>query len=269
MHNTFNVTLRKKVKLPWIDNETLRAMELRNHLYDETRDPQINDVQRQQKMEAFRRQKNVVTAMLRRKRNEFIENHVQASLHNSRKMWQVMKMILRKNVSNQNDGLPKSIETDGGDEIQDPREILNEMNKHFVEIGCKLNEQMKALNNDKPRTPQFLFENRDSILLHDTDQGELYKIIRSLKNDAACGLDGISSKNLRTLASELSSSLVRPINEAMRNGTFPEAFKEARVRALYKGKGSRKKCTNYRPISILSNVSKITRNYCTHDSIGF
>lgn len=43
----------------------------------------------------------------------------------------------------------------------------------------------------------------------------------------------------------------------MREGHFPETFKEARVKALYKGKGSRKKCSNYRPISVLSNMSKI------------
>lgn len=113
------------------------------------------------------------------------------------------------------------------------------------------------MNNNKPRTQQFLLNNPGSIILHETDQRELYGIIRSLKNDAACGLDGISTKNLRILASELSTSLVRPLNDAMRNGVFPEAFKEARIRALYKGKGSRKKCTNYRPISVLSNVSKI------------
>lgn len=99
--------------------------------------------------------------------------------------------------------------------------------------------------------------NTSSIVLYDTDESELYAIIKSLKNDSACGLDGISSKNLKKIARELSEALVNPMNEAIRRGEFPETFKEARIKALFMGKGSRKKCTNYRPISILSNLSKI------------
>lgn len=45
--------------------------------------------------------------------------------------------------------------------------------------------------------------------------------------------------------------------EGLKHGNFPDSFKEARVKALYKRNGSRKKTNNYRPISVLSNVSKI------------
>lgn len=50
---------------------------------------------------------------------------------------------------------------------------------------------------------------------------------------------------------------MNPINRCLKEGLFPETFKEARIRALYKGTGSRKKSTNYRPISVLSNLAKI------------
>lgn len=255
--NTFNVTLLKKIKLPWIDNETLNAMEQRNRLYLETKDPLIDDNEKQQRMAVFKRQKNEVTSMLRRKRNEFIQNHIQSSLSNPRRMWQVMKMILRKSTSNQNDGIPKTIETDDGHELRDQKQILNSMNKHFLEIGHKMNEQMECMNGNRPRTPQFLRTNSSSLILHDTNVHELSTIIKSLKDDAACGLDGISAKNLKRVTLELSKALMKPINDAMTRGDFPESFKEARIKALYKGKGSRKKCTNYRPISVLSNLSKI------------
>ena len=39
-------------------------------------------------------------------------------------------------------------------------------------------------------------------------------------------------------------------------GVFPNINKEADVRPSYK-KGDRTRCENYRPISLLSNVSKI------------
>lgn len=55
----------------------------------------------------------------------------------------------------------------------------------------------------------------------------------------------------------LSKALVNPINKCIKDGHFPSSFKESRVKAIYKGTGSRKQCSNYRPISVISNLSKI------------
>ena len=46
-------------------------------------------------------------------------------------------------------------------------------------------------------------------------------------------------------------------NKSLALGIFPERFKEANVRPIYKNKGSPSDFTNYRPISILSAVSKV------------
>ena len=43
----------------------------------------------------------------------------------------------------------------------------------------------------------------------------------------------------------------------MHNGIFPEALKLAKVTVLYKGKGEDTNFENYRPISLLSIISKI------------
>ena len=46
------------------------------------------------------------------------------------------------------------------------------------------------------------------------------------------------------------------INESMRTGVFPEIMKIAEVVPLYKGK-SREQETNYRPISLITTMSKV------------
>lgn len=255
--NTFKMRTIGRVKLPWIDNELLQEMRKRDELYGNTRSPLITESERNRRKDLYRTQKNRVTMILRRKRNNFIETHIQSSMNDSRKMWQVMKMVIRKHPTNQNEGIPKIIEKDDGNTTSDPKLILDLMNEHFSNVGEKINVQTKILNNNRPRNALNLNMNNASIYLYDTNQSELYSIIKSLKNDAAAGLDGLSVKNIKTIAYELSQKLVRPINLCMRNGEFPQSFKEARIKALYKGKGSRKKCTNYRPISVLSNLSKI------------
>jgi len=46
------------------------------------------------------------------------------------------------------------------------------------------------------------------------------------------------------------------INNAMENGVIPAALKTGKVVPVFKG-GGKNLCENYRPISLLSNLSKI------------
>lgn len=255
--NTIEKTSFRKIKFPWIDNQILIEMEKRRVLYDETREINLSQNERMRRVNLYNTQKNKITALIRRKRSEFINEQIQTSMNNSKKMWQVMKLTIRKNPSHQNDGTPRVIEREDGTELNDPEMILNELNEHFVNVGDKINEKMCADNNNRPRSYDNHVQNESSIYLHNTNATELRNIIFKLKDDAASGIDKISAKNLKKVSNELSLALVEPINQCLRGGLFPETFKETRVRALYKGTGSKKKCTNYRPISVLSNVAKI------------
>jgi hypothetical protein len=46
-------------------------------------------------------------------------------------------------------------------------------------------------------------------------------------------------------------------NDCLTNGTMPSVLKKTTIKCLYKGKGTKSLCTNYRPISIISSTSKI------------
>ena len=55
------------------------------------------------------------------------------------------------------------------------------------------------------------------------------------------------------------------LNKCIKDGEYVEDFKKAEVRPLYK-KDGRKENSNYRPVSILSNVSKVYER-CLYDPI--
>jgi hypothetical protein len=52
------------------------------------------------------------------------------------------------------------------------------------------------------------------------------------------------------------------------NGVFPDAWKIAKVTPVYKNKGAKDEVGNYRPISILSCISKVIERH-VHDSLYF
>ena len=82
------------------------------------------------------------------------------------------------------------------------------------------------------------------------------KQLRSLNANKAIGLDGISSRFLRDAADVLVDPVSHLINLSILTETVPQGFKQAKVIPLYK-KGSRMDPGNYRPVSVLSVLSKI------------
>ena len=72
----------------------------------------------------------------------------------------------------------------------------------------------------------------------------------------ASGSNGFSTSLIIQFSCALIDPLVSIINMSLNEGIFPNLLKEAHVCPTYK-KGEVTKCENYRPISLLSNISKL------------
>lgn len=267
--NTFVRNLLDKTNHPWIDEQVIQEIRKKVLLYQLANQSNLTTTQRTIRRESFRIQKNKVTSMIRSKRNLFIDQQIQESMQDSTKMWQAMKLALNKKVSQSHGDAPEAIETPDGVTLKDPKQILDSLNNHFLTVGEKLNDEQHIKKGNRPRASTIEYECQSSMHLYKTNQHELLTIIHTLKNDAASGLDGISARNLKAVSRELSRKLVIPINECLKNAHFPFTFKEAKVKALYKGNGSKKHPSNYRPISVLCNMSKYSRNCFTHECTTF
>ena len=75
-------------------------------------------------------------------------------------------------------------------------------------------------------------------------------IIKSLKGKKSCGLDWVCGFSLKIVADDLS--------EELRQNSFWTKWKHTKVLPSYKNKGSRCEAKFYRPISNLSEISKLT-----------
>ena len=77
-----------------------------------------------------------------------------------------------------------------------------------------------------------------------------------MKNKKSSGSNGISNEILKCCSPVVDEHLCKAFNECLKVGIFPECLKSAKVIALHK-KGEYSDRENYRPISLLSSLSKV------------
>ena len=65
----------------------------------------------------------------------------------------------------------------------------------------------------------------------------------------------VSQQN-KHITNEISEAITFIINQSISTGVFPDPLKIAQVKSLFK-KGDKHNASNYRPISLLSSLSKI------------
>ena len=103
---------------------------------------------------------------------------------------------------------------------------------------------------------RLLQRNHDTLFFRPCDEMEVLKLIHKLPNKNSHGYDNISNIMLKYTSDELVVPLCIIINQSLEVGQFPSEMKLADVVPLFKSK-DRSLETNYRPISLLSTMSKI------------
>ena len=88
------------------------------------------------------------------------------------------------------------------------------------------------------------------------DEETVKKTIQNVPSKNSCGLDGISSNLIKIIEPAIIIPLTLLINKVLNTGIFTDELKIARVIPLFK-KDDPKQLKNYRPISLLSKISKV------------
>jgi hypothetical protein len=100
------------------------------------------------------------------------------------------------------------------------------------------------------------YPNLENFVLTEVGPNLLCELIKSFESKSSCDLDGISIKLLKRVITEICVPLAHIFNLSIANGTFPSKLKTSRTVPIFKA-GSPLLCDNYRPISVLSTLSKL------------
>ena len=186
----------------------------------------------------------------------------ESNLNNIQETWKVVNNVLNKEKNYNNITHMKINDV----LIDDNLNIATNFNNYFSQIGPNL-------ANAIPRTEKsfkcFLKnENSNSLSFVQTNANEIIKIVQGLKKKKSSGYDDISNDLLKEIINEIIVPLEHVLNLSIINGEVPEKMKIAKVVPIYK-KGDQLDIANYRPISLLSSISKILEKIIYDRTITF
>ncbi|XP_047100946.1 uncharacterized protein LOC124719794 [Schistocerca piceifrons] len=134
-----------------------------------------------------------------------------------------------------------------GEVITDEGKQMERWVEHYLKLYAVENEVSKDACDAIRQMP--VIEELDAM----PTMGELSREIDSLANGKAPGEDGIPAEFIKYNKSFLKHSL---ITTSWEEGYVPMSIRNSRIVTLYKQKGNRNDCNNYRDISLLSVARK-------------
>ena len=197
------------------------------------------------KLEEYNRLRNQVRD-LTRKNKIYREREVAKNIKKDpKKFWKFVNSKMKTKGS-----IPDLEITEDGttNVISEDQEKAQQLVKYFSSVFT-LEPEGTAPNLGNPLPVLF---NPSPIVTEE----KVKKKIQTLKLDKSPGPDQISTFLLKEAMNQLIQPLCILFNQSLQSGKLPSQWKKANVCAIHK-KGSRKKCDNYRPVSLTSVVCKI------------
>ena len=150
--------------------------------------------------------------------------------------------------------------------LRDPIEIANEFNKYFTEIGPNLAEKVPKCTKT---FSDFLGPSSEgNFQFSELSADRLYNFVKKMKPKMSFGEDLVSNKALQFVAPTILRPLKHLINLSLRTGYFPQKFKIAKIVPIHKD-SDRHEFNNYRPISLLSSLSRLLESIVSFQLTAF
>ena len=167
---------------------------------------------------------------------------------NSKDWWRIIKYVVNKNdVKNE---IPTLYFEDKQCNL--PDEKANALNRSFKVNSTLINEDFHSHPTVEPN-----FTDRETLNDFEITPDEVKTILSNLSTDSASGPDLIHPKLLKEGSEQLAIPLSRLFNKSLLESKVPFIWKKANVVQIFK-KGDKSDQKNYRPISLISVLGKVS-----------
>ena len=199
----------------------------------------------------YKTYKTAYQKIIRGAKKLYFTSKLTENASNPKKTWETLNEILGK--------AKKSKEVDqiniNGVSEKDPKLIANHFNSFFTKVGQEISDTVPPVAKQPEEYINYLTPVPD-LQLGNTTPEHVLKIIKKFQPKYSCDSQGVSTKMVKFIGAEIAIPLSHIFNLSLQSGQFPSALKQCRVIPIFKS-GNKLECDNYRPISLLSSISKV------------
>jgi len=249
----------KKIKnKPWMSKALLVSCKRKNLLYKQflRRRNNVSEI-------TYKNYKNKLSGLLRKAEKLYYTELLDSHKSNAKETWKTINEITnrkRKKISYPSQFIKNAKEISGN------TNIANLFNDFFVGIGPSLAKNIPSVN--KSFSDYIRCNIEDTIFINPTNDIEVLNIVMDAKNKYSCGHDNLSMNLVKSIILCILKPLVHIFNLSLLQGIFPAKMKIACVLPLYKA-GDTQDVSNYRPVSLLPQFSKILEKLFNKRLIDF
>ena len=238
--------VNKKVRgqcCPWLTSDLKKLMNERDYYLKKARrsGSEID-------WSTYRRLRNQIVNKIKFVKGKYHQNLLHEKVSDPKSFWKVIKTIFPSKKGTAK--LPDAVKDTNGI-ILDKVKLAEKFNCFFSTVVENLTGRTSSSSTEPLSTAKFTDK---TFVLNTVSQAFVQKKLEKMKAKKATGLDNIPVCLVKDSAYIISQSLV--INLSLSTGIVPTEWKKARVVPVYKA-GDPDDYNNYRPISILSVISKI------------
>ena len=201
-------------------------------------------------IQGYKSFRNLFNKILRASKKLYFDNNFEKARKNPKKTWDLIREATGS--SSNNSKIDKI--TVEGKTLDNPLDIANEFNSFFTNAGKKIaNEITPTTKLPKSYLPN---DSEQKLEFSKVSQAEVVNIIQGFQSKSSFDREGISMKLMKYVALEISHPLSHIFSLSLEQGIFPSKLKTSRIVPIHKS-GKADLCDNYRPISLLSSISKV------------
>ena len=209
---------------------------------------------------AFKQQSNKVNSQIRKAKSDFVlalapeeqtENSATGLSDNSQKLnLPRLHQLLAVFKKGKSSFIPTLVDA-SGNLIESDAEKAEVLNSFFVRHAS-----LSASDGVLPNILAAPVTDSQTLTELSVSLQDVQRALHGLDARKAPGSDGIPTRLLVVLANEIAPCVHHIFSLSLHTATVPTEWKSATVRPIYKERGSKQVATNYRPISLLSTLSK-------------
>ena len=246
---------QRKSFSPWITEETKNLIKLRDQWKKTAKDiAMLNSTPCQAQSNAWKQYKKYRNQINNRKKHEE-ENYKAEKLIDVADSPDIVWKSAKTFMGWKSPGTPSQIKVDNK-LITSAKKIAEYMNDFFIQKVYKIQSAMKSASFSVTKVRDIMQNKTCQLQLRHVNVDKIKKILKNLSSSRSTGMDELDNFSLKLAVDYVAYPIHHIVCLSIIQSKFPRFWKVSKVLPLHK-KGDKLEQKNYRPVTIVSPVSKI------------